>query len=79
MMYQVRYVLDRGVVRKAKNDEEWIRFFDWEKHLERHFIKKINIGDIWVSTIFLHTDYYIGSEPVLFETMAFPSDSMVEL
>lgn len=42
-------------------------------------IARTDIGPCWVSTVFLCINHNFGlGEPLLFETMVFPNDSMIE-
>ena len=51
---------------------DMMRWGRWLEKAERH-VAQTQIGDVWVSTVFLGLDHNFGFEgpPVLFETMAF--------
>lgn len=42
-------------------------------------LQRTNLYKVWVSTVFLAIDHSWGdSDPLLFETMVFPNDSMLD-
>lgn len=49
---------------------EWARFFD---NIDNRRVLQADVGDWWVSTVFLGMDHRFGDgPPLLFETMIFP-------
>ncbi len=64
------YILDgtEVVTASLKEHARWLRNDGW-----RRFIKRTDIGDFWVSTVFLGLDHnYLDTGPSLvFETMVF--------
>lgn len=64
------YILD-GTEVVAVTLEEWARWLN--DHRQEKFIKRTDLGDFWVSTVFLGLDhnYLDDGPPLLFETMVF--------
>lgn len=64
------YMLDEeGNVKKTSNALEW---GTWLENDNSRFLKRTDIGNYYVSTVFLGLDYsFRGDVPVLCETMTF--------
>ena len=64
-----KYILDENGEPKEVSMEEWGY---WMETAQRH-VAEDDIGDVWVSTVFLGLDRNFGAEgpPVLWETMIF--------
>lgn len=71
------YKLDGHKIVKCKDVIEWGEYMETA---DRH-VNKEDVGDKWVSTVFLGLDHNrgFGPEPLLFETMIFGPDNGGEL
>lgn len=75
-----RYILDGHTAVPEPDLLLWGRWF--EEHCKERIVKQENVGDVWISTVFLALDHgfffsttkYVP--PVLFETMVFPRDRL---
>lgn len=65
------YILNNKIIKKA-TFEEWSKWFN----VVNRTVKKTNIGNVLVSTVFLGIDHnFMGNgDPILFETMTFDGD-----
>ncbi len=63
------YILKAGNPVKAKDIDEWSRWFASDK---TRYLDRTDIGKVFVSTVFLGNDHSFGKgKPVLWETMIF--------
>lgn len=69
------YMLDAD--NKVVQPKNWIEFSDFEKS-KRRLIKKTNIGNYCISTVFLGINHGMYSNPLWFETMVFDSSNPKE-
>ena len=66
-----KYILDGKIPVPCDDLLTWGR---WMQFADRH-VAKNEIGDLWVSTVFLGLDHQWGNgSPLLFETMIFGDD-----
>ncbi len=57
--------------------DEWASAFD-ERYGEKT-VRQENVGDLWVSTVWLGLDHQHGNgPPLIFETMVFAGESLVD-
>jgi hypothetical protein len=73
-----RYIL---VDRKPVPEPDLLKWAAWIKDREKSIVAQTEIGNIFVSTIFLGLDYnFLGNgEPILFETMAFKGGESLDI
>lgn len=57
-------------------DGKEMELLDWARKFEDRaykIVKQENVGDIWISTVWLGMDHSFGEgKPLIYETMAFP-------
>jgi hypothetical protein len=65
------YILEGKTPKPVDNVAEWAVWFESADRV----VNKTQIGDTWVSTIFLGLDHSFGAgKPLLFETMIFEGE-----
>lgn len=72
MNHDLHYMMEEnGEIKTTTDLIEWAKWF--EKNKKTRIVKQDQIGDSFVSTVFLATDYNFEEtgDPILFETMVF--------
>lgn len=70
------YVLIGKLAVPVKTVEEWAQRFEHDKKR----VADTQVGKFWISTVFLGLDHNFGTGlPILFETMVFGPDNMLDL
>ncbi len=72
-----RYILDDNNVPHEEPDP--MKWAKWFETADRH-VAQTDIGEYWISTVFVCQDHSVGSGPLLlFETIVFKGDSAEDL